>query len=91
MTKRDKLEKEIKESLLELGIEEVQHYYNDYWNKKEVDYNIAQYGGLLIYYDDIRELYRKCGYKVENYSDMKLWEGYKVVVGKMTRELMKEV
>lgn len=78
---------EIEEQLLELGIEEVKRYKNEF--KNEIDYNIAQYGNLLIYYEDIKDMYNNAGYKsMRNYSDTKIWEIYKRQVGYITRKLL---
>ena len=77
---------EIEEQLLELGLEEVKHYYDEF--KYESDYNIAQYGNLLVYYGDVQELYQRNGYKTK-FSDMKVWEIYKHQVGYVTRQLMR--
>ena len=77
---------EIEEQLLELGLEEVKHYYDEF--KHESDYNIAQYGNLLIYYCDVQEMYQRNGYKTK-FSDTKAWEIYKNQVGYVTRQLMR--
>lgn len=76
---------EIEKSLLELGIEELKHYKNEF--KYASDYNIAQYGNLLVYYDDVQELYKNNGY-VTKFSDNKIWEIYKRQVGYVTRILL---
>ena len=77
----------IEESLLELGLEEVKRYYNEF--KREPDYNIAQYGNLLIYYDEVRNLYAACGYKTtQKFSNQKLWDVYKNQVGYIVRNLI---
>lgn len=48
----------------------------------ESDYNIVQYGNLLVYYDDIRDFYRKHGYKsMDKLSNDALWDTYKRQVG----------
>lgn len=78
---------EIEEQLLELGLDEVKHYYDEF--KYENDYNIAQYGNLLIYYWDVQELYQRNGYKTK-FSDNKIWEIYKNQVGYVTRQLMRK-
>lgn len=86
MTNKEKnaaLKAAIQSQLKELGLEEIKHYvftFNDW--RKYPDYNLAEYGNLLVYFDDIRDLYRKCGYRWAEYaSDMKLWESYKRIVG----------
>lgn len=80
----------IYEDLKELGIEEVRRYRDEF--KHEPDYNIAQYGNMLIYFYDIREFYKNAGYKsMEKMSDGKIWEIYKRQVGYVARILLKEV
>ena len=70
----------IYEDLQELGINEIKRYYNEF--KNEPDFNIAQYGNMLIYFYDIREFYKNAGYKsFEKMSDGKIWEIYKRQVG----------
>lgn len=82
--------KTIENQLLELGLDEVKHYKDNF--KNELDYNIAQYGNLLIYYVDVKEMYRNCGYKtLDKMSDAKVWEIYKSQVGYVARQLLKEV
>lgn len=79
----------IEGQLLELGLEEVKHYYNAF--RYESDYNIAQYGNLLIYYVDVKEMYSNCGYKsIEKMSDEKVWETYKRQVGYVVKQLIEK-
>lgn len=79
---------DILDSLKDLGIEEVKRYYNEFKGQK--DYNIVDYGNLLIYYDDIRELYANNGYKsVQKMSDSKLYETYKRQVGYVVRFIVR--
>lgn len=79
---------DILDSLKDLGIEEVKRYYNEFKGQK--DYNIVEYGNLLIYYDDIRELYINNGYKsVLKMSDSKLYETYKRQVGYIVRFIIR--
>lgn len=79
---------DILDSLKDLGIEEVKRYYNEFKGQK--DYNIVDYGNLLIYYDDIRELYINNGYKsVLKMSDAKLYETYKRQVGYIVRFIIR--
>lgn len=79
----------IYEDLEEFGVEEVKRYYNEF--KNEQDYNIAQYGNLLIYYADIREFYKNAGYKsMEKMSDSKVWDIYKRQVGYVARRMILE-
>lgn len=78
---------DILESLQELGTEEVARYYKEFNNEK--DYNIVQYGNLLMYYDDIRELYRRNGYiSLDKMSDNRIWDIYKRQVGYVARTLV---
>ena len=78
----------IESQLLELGLDEVKHYKKSFPN--EIDYNIAQYGSVLVYYSDVKQMYKDCGYKsLEKMSDEKVWEIYKRQVGYVARELTK--
>ena len=80
----------IYEDLQEFGIDEIKHYYNEF--KNEPDFNIAQYGNMLIYFYDIKEFYKNAGYKsIEKMSDSKVWEIYKRQVGYVARILIREV
>ena len=79
---------DILDSLKDLGIEEVKRYYNEFKGQK--DYNIVEYGNLLVYYADIRELYVNNGYKsVLKMSDSKLYETYKRQVGYIIRFMIR--
>lgn len=79
----------IYENLQELGINEIKRYYNDY--KFEPDFNIAQYGNMLIYFYDIKEFYKNAGYKsIEKMSDSKVWDIYKRQVGYVARKMLLE-
>lgn len=78
----------IYEQLQDLGIEEVKRYQKEF--KNELDYNIAQYGNLLIYYADVQELYKQAGYKTK-FTDTQLWNIYKRQVGYVSRILTKEI
>lgn len=78
----------IEGQLLDLGLDEVKHYKDSFPN--EIDYNIVQYGNLLIYYFAIREMYRECGYKsLDKMSNEKVWEIYKRQVGYVARQLVR--
>lgn len=79
---------DILDSLKELGLEEVTRYYKEF--KEYKDYNIVEYGNLLIYYDDIRELYKSNGYKsLDKMSNNKIWETYKRQVGYVARLMIR--
>lgn len=85
--KLNKVLTSIEDDLLEIGLDEVKRYYNEF--KKEVDYNLAQYGNLLIYYNQIYDFYRNCGYKsTDKMSTEKIWELYKRQVGYVVRCLL---
>lgn len=78
---------DIYEDLQELGIEEVKRYKKAF--SRETDYNLVQYGNMRIYYDDIRELYKKANIKtMENASDDFLWCKYKEQVGYVARMMI---
>ena len=62
----------------------MKHYYDEF--KYETDYNIAQYGNLLVYYYQVQEMYQNNGYKTK-FSDTKAWETYKRQVGYVVRQL----
>ena len=77
---------EIEQQLLDLGLEEVKHYYDEF--RYEIDYNIAQYGNLLIYYVDVQEMYQRNGYKTK-FSANRAWEIYKRQVGYVAKQLLR--
>ena len=78
---------EILEQLEELGLEEVKHYYDNFRN--ETDYNLAQYGNLLIYHYQVKELYFRNGYKtLEKWGSDKVWETYRRQVGYVARYML---
>ena len=91
-SKNNKLNKvlmKIESDLLDLGLNEVKRYYNTF--KNEVDFNIVQYGNMLIYYNDIYNFYRSCGYKsTDKMSTNKIWDLYKNQVGYVTKKLILE-
>ena len=76
------------ETQLEYANVDIEDYMESFPN--EIDYNIAQYGNLLIYYYDVKKMYRECGYKsLDKMSDQKVWEIYKRQVGYVARQLMR--
>lgn len=78
---------DILDSLQEFGIENIRYYYNNF--KDLTDYNIVQYGNLLIYYDDIKDMYKKNGYKsIDKMSNEKVWNIYKRQVGYVSSYLL---
>ena len=75
--------------LQDLGEYEVKRYKTKF--PCESDYNIAQYGNLLVYYYDVRKLYKNAGYKtLDKFSDNKVWEVYKRQVGYVARLILSE-
>ena len=87
--KLNKVLTEIEKDLLDLGINEIKRYYNTF--KNEVDFNIVQYGNMLIYYNDVYNFYRSCGYKTtDKMTTDKIWELYKNQVGYVAKKLILE-
>ena len=81
---------QIENDLKWLELSEIAYYMQE--NPNEPDYNIAQYGNMLIYYAEIREMYIDAGYKSfegNRISDNKMWEIYKRQVGYVARQIMK--
>lgn len=50
---------DIWQDLEELGIKEVKHYVKSF--PRVAGFNIAQYGSMRVYFDDVRELYTSAG------------------------------
>lgn len=85
---------EIREDLLaihdteEESIAEIKHYMKEF--PYQVDYNLCQYGEMLIYYYDVRKMYERHGYKSFcKMSNTQLWEAYKRQVGFVARSLFR--
>lgn len=70
------------------AVSEIKRYKASF--PRESDYNIAQYGNLLIYYGDVRKAYKKAGYgsSVDKMSDSRLWDTYKRQVGYVARYII---
>jgi hypothetical protein len=84
--KLNKVLNHIEDELKGLGIDEVARYRQEF--KGVPDYNIAQYGNVTVYYDDVREIYKD--YKsFEKASNEKLWDIYRRQVGYVARKLTK--
>ena len=65
---------------------EIAHYKRGF--PREVDFNLVQYGNMLIYYGDIRAMYARHGYKsIDRMSDARVWETYKRQVGYVARTI----
>lgn len=72
------------DDLQELGADEVRHYKKEF--PREKDFNLAQYGNMLIYYYDIKNFYKSCGYEtLDKWSDEKIWDLYLRQVGFVAR------
>lgn len=85
---------EIADDLLNIGdteedsLEDIQRYMREF--PREIDYNLAQYGNMLIYYVQVREMYKKCGYKsIDRMNDTNIWDTYRRHVGYVAREIVK--
>jgi len=71
----------------EESLSEIKRYADNF--PKEPDFNIVQYGNLLVYYDQIRNFYIECGCDfVKNKSDDEMWEMYKKHVGIVANQLL---
>lgn len=69
----------IYEDILEnIGIDEVKRYYKTF--KHESDYNVAQFGNLLVYYYQVRKFLIDCGFSKydEQYKQSHLQGQYKI-------------
>ena len=72
------------DDLQELGTDEVKRHKKEFSNEK--DFNLAQYGNMLIYYCDVRNFYKVCGYKtLDKWSNGKIWDLYLRQVGFVAR------
>lgn len=66
------------------SISEVKRYKKSF--PKEPDYNLVNYGNLIVYYDGVRDMYRRAGYKsMEKMNDSMIWETYRRQVGWVVR------
>lgn len=99
--KRDYVMQDIAEDLQPMG-ENVRRYRKEF--PYEVDYNLAQYGNLRVYYDEIRDLFIRAGYTemAERYkrnrgdnergdwkiSNGKVWDIYKHMVREVADKMM---
>lgn len=67
-------------------ITDLKRYYTEFRNVP--GYNYAQYGNLLIYYTDVRKLYKDCGYSansIDKLTDDQIWRNYWLAVGEVIR------
>lgn len=68
---------------------EVKRYCKEF--KRLSDCNLVDYGNMLIYYEDIRAMYRKHGYKsLDRLSDGKVWDIYRHQVGYVARMIARD-
>lgn len=67
---------------------EIKRYMENF--PHESDFNIVQYGNLLVYYNQIREFYHDCGCNMIDKDNDELWELYKSHVGQVAKRLQKE-
>lgn len=71
----------------EESLEEIQRYMQEF--PHELDYNLAKYGNMLIYYVQVRKMYKRAGYKnVDRLSDTNIWDIYRRQVGYVARKIM---
>lgn len=61
-------------------------YYKTF-NKKEADYNLAQYGNGRVYYNELDNLYKNYE-SLKYFTSNKLWEIYKRQTGYIVRYIM---
>jgi hypothetical protein len=87
--------KDIETQLFDMGetkteaLQEIKRYKKEF--PKELDYNIVQYGNLLVYYYDIRKFFERNGYKgIDKLSDSAIWEKYKKFVRIVVNKLLKD-
>ena len=81
---------QIENDLICLGLPEIKRYMKEFQN--EPDYNIAEYGNMMIYYSQIRGMYLDAGYKtfsISRISNTKMWNIYKRQIGYVARQIMK--
>lgn len=68
---------------------EIKRYCKEF--PRVTDCNLAQYGNVLIYYCQVREMYARHGYRsMDRLSDSKVWEIYKGQVGYVARKIARE-
>lgn len=68
---------------------EIKRYCKEF--PRVTDCNLAQYGNVLIYYYQVRDMYAKHGYKsMERMSDNRVWSIYLQQVGYVARMIARE-
>lgn len=72
------------------SLSEIKRYIENF--PHEPDFNIVQYGNLLVYYDQLREFYHDCGCEsMKDKNDDEVWETYKKNVGYVANQLIKKM
>lgn len=67
-------------------INEMRRYMKEY--PEEPDYKLAQHGRLLVYYSQVEELYKECGYVLKHRTGEELWHNYLQQVGYVVRTIL---
>lgn len=78
--------KDIHGQLNDVGRAEVDNHKKLF--RSDIDYGLVQNGNLLVYYDDIRKMYKKAGYSqktIDKMSNQKVWDTYMRQVGYVAR------
>ena len=74
----------------EESLSEIKRYMEHF--PHEPDFNIVQYGNLLVYYDQLREFYHDCGCEsMKDKNDDEVWETYKKNIGYVANQLIKKM
>lgn len=71
------------------SLNDLRRYAREFPN--EVDYNLASYGALLVYYNQVYDFYKECEYPLDLLNEMdndQLWSMYKKDVGFTVREYL---
>ena len=69
------------------SISAIKNYAKNF--SKKTDYNIAMYGNLIVYHDDVLAMYKKYGYKsLDRLSNGDRWNIYKRQVGYVVRHIL---
>lgn len=71
------------------SLNELRRYAREFPN--EADYNLASYGALLVYYNQVYDFYKECEYPLDLLNEMdndQLWSMYKKDVGFTVREYL---
>lgn len=88
MARRKDMMNELRQDLEEFGIGEIKRYKKEF--PYELDYNIVQYGNLLIYYNQVYDFYNKYEYETGGWSNDYIWHKYKLDTRRCIDDLLKE-